>query len=647
MIRSASWISAVLLCLSALFLADVTTASGQTLARGTVFHDANRNGTREDGETGIEAVAVSNGEQVVLTDAQGRYELPVTDDTTLFVIKPRDWMTPVDRNGLPQFYYHHKPAGSPTPMQYPGVAPTGPLPPAIDFPLFPQPDQDRFRIAVFGDTQPYNLTEVDYLAEDIVPELIGRTDLKFGITLGDIVGDNLTLFEPVNDAIGQIGLPWYYVLGNHDQNFDAAEDHHADESFERVYGPPDYAFVYGRVHFIVLDDVIHYQQDGRARYTGGFRPDQFAFIENYLRTVPRDHLVVLAMHIPIEPNDRWFRIADLQKLFGLLKDFPKTLSLSAHSHQQINQFFPRGLAGWQQDQPHHHYNVGTTCGAWWRGAIGEKSIPHAMMQDGTPNGYALISFDGVDYVVDWKVAGADPEYRMSLHLPRGWNPLAGEPLMLTVNFFNGSDQCRLEYRVVGHTQWQPLKKVSKVDPHYQLLHTLGGSGKKMSRPLASSHLWEADLGDWPPGRYSVEVRAQDLFGRTFRDTQTFRVIPGSVTLGHWKSGETSEAWQQRSWDITGKLTKAGTFDITFQYESGRCRLEMKDVRIVVNGEVVAKEAREGQTGNRDVGNRYTFTLDQLPTDAKVELQAMIRSDAGTDSNGSIQLTWTQRTRASN
>ena len=75
--------------------------------------------------------AVVNGVQITKTDSQGRYELPVTDDTILFVIKPRDWKTPLSKNKTPQFYYIHKPQGSPQGLKYAGVPPTGPLPPAV------------------------------------------------------------------------------------------------------------------------------------------------------------------------------------------------------------------------------------------------------------------------------------------------------------------------------------------------------------------------------------------------------------------------------------------------------------------------------------------------------------------------------------
>src|SRR5690606_41099625 len=79
-------------------------------------------------------VSVTNGVQVVQTDGNGRYELPVGNDQIIAVIKPGDYDVPVNDDQLPQFYYIHKPAGSPQ-LEYPGVKPSGPLPKEINFPL--------------------------------------------------------------------------------------------------------------------------------------------------------------------------------------------------------------------------------------------------------------------------------------------------------------------------------------------------------------------------------------------------------------------------------------------------------------------------------------------------------------------------------
>ena len=85
--------------------------SALRMAHGVVYHDANGNRKHDREEKPLAGIRVSNGVQITKTDSQGRYELPVTDDTILFVAKPRGWQTRLNELNLPQFYYIHKPNG--------------------------------------------------------------------------------------------------------------------------------------------------------------------------------------------------------------------------------------------------------------------------------------------------------------------------------------------------------------------------------------------------------------------------------------------------------------------------------------------------------------------------------------------------------
>ena len=81
------WNFAVLIVILIFFWIGNSVAAN-AIATGTVFLDTNRNQAKDDNEKGLPGVRVSNGQEVVKTDANGQYSLAVSDDTILFVIKP-------------------------------------------------------------------------------------------------------------------------------------------------------------------------------------------------------------------------------------------------------------------------------------------------------------------------------------------------------------------------------------------------------------------------------------------------------------------------------------------------------------------------------------------------------------------------------
>ena len=383
-------------------------------------------------------------------------------NTILFVIKPRDWKPPVDDHRLPQFYYIHKPAGSPDDsFKFAGVEPTGPLPNSIDFPLTPIREPEDFSIILMGDPQPYSREEVRLYANDVIAELVDAK-VAFGVSLGDIVGDRLTLFDNVNAVQSKVGVPWYNVHGNHDMNFRSPNDQYADETFERVYGPANYAFQWAAVHFIVLDNVhwkgkVDKNQDGEpdgSNYVGALNERQLKFVANYVSEVPTSERIVICTHIPlVGAGDTMHGTQRLPQLLEILAKHPHQMSFSAHTHFNRHDF-----VGGQEESPdakpshsdehghshpsalgpsdlhtdhqhtaqghrhphfqlHHHHNTATGSGSWFRGPKDEQGFPMTPMRDGVPNGYILATFSGCDYKLRYKAARMPAEYQMAIHAP--------------------------------------------------------------------------------------------------------------------------------------------------------------------------------------------------------------------------------------
>ena len=500
--------------LLAVFVFFSSLAAADT-ARGVVFNDANGNGARDPGEKNLSGVAVSNGRDVIRTDSKGRWELPCDDDAIFFVIKPTGWMTPLSADNLPRFYYIHRPAGAP-PTDVPGVAPTGPLPESVDFALRKQKEPRRFHVVLFGDTQVNDVAELNYVARDVVDELVG-SNAAFGISLGDNVGDSPELQEGVAGVVGRIGIPWYNTIGNHDTTPGTHDDAASDDIFERVYGPPTYAFEYGGVSFIVLDSVF-VAEDG---YEGRFTQDQLAFVQNYLAGVPRDRLIVMTMHIP-------FRGKSARALFEILAGRPHTFSVAAHTHEMFHVFFDKER-GWQGPNPHHQFVNGSVCGSWWCGLRDETGIPHSTMNDGAPNGYAIATFDVTSYSIEYKAARRPADYQMNIYLPDEILAADTEKTEVLVNVFAGSEKSNVEMRV-DDGKWSPLKQTRTIDPFclrmYQdnQFNEKEALGYRFDEPSETSHMWKGSLPGLQPGAHAIEVRTRDMFGHTYSARKAIRVL---------------------------------------------------------------------------------------------------------------------------
>jgi hypothetical protein len=512
-------------------------------ATGVVFNDKNHNGVRDASEHGISGVLVSNGSDIVTTEKDGRYALSVGEDTVLFVIKPSGWTSPTGPcDNITKNYYIYNPNGSPK-MEYQGVAPTGPLPKSVDFPLFKQKEQGKFKAICLGDTQTRDLEEIQFFAHDILEELKG-SGAAFGFTLGDNVFNNLSFFKPLVETMSDLEIPWRYVPGNHDHNHDAPTKDGTDDSFESVFGPPYYSFNYGKVHFIVFDDIR--QEVNEDKYHAGLGERQFQFVKNDLAHVSKDSLVVLLMHIPIMELD------EAKELYALLKDFPHTLSISGHTHDQKQVFIDK-KDGWLGDTPHHHIVHGTACGSWWGGAFDEVGIPLTQMSDGGPNNYSFITFDGNKYDVEFRVPRRPADYQMNIWLPERLSVKDVAKTQAIVNVFAGSSKSVVEMSLDGLSKWAPMEQFTGQDPYYsdtikrqdkfvQKIAELNnakeidkkfinGVQKEFSealrglpQPHDTNHIWRATLPEGlTPGAHTLNVRTTDMFGHVYNSKRIFIV----------------------------------------------------------------------------------------------------------------------------
>ena len=527
----------LLFCAAGAAAADAPALPGQMLG-GVVYDDRDGDGRRDRGEPGVAGVLISNGRALAETDAAGRYRIAVTPGQTVFVIKPAGWRVPQNDPARPGAW-RHVPALAPPSLKYGGIV-SGPMPRSFDIGLRRAPSGDGWlEVRVFADPQVKSAADVDYYARDIVDSVLAervsangaqRRAPELGLSLGDIVDDELSLYPALNAQTRRIGVPWLHVAGNHDLDFDVAHDEDSLLTFRNTFGPDTFAWEEDEAMFVGFDDVI-YQPGQSPAYIGGLRDDQFAFLEAYLPRVPKQRLLVLAMHIPLfeyEGRDT-FRDADRARLFALLRGFPNVLILSGHSHAQQH-WMHDARTGWQGAAPLHEYNVGAACGAFWTGVKDASGIPDTTMSDGTPNGYASLGIgrDG-RYTLAWHAARDPQDAQIGLHAPKVLRRGAYPGYGVYANVYMGRADTRVEFRI-DDGEWKPMRRTLAPDPRVVRENMLDADADALrgydrsAEATSSPHLWRGALPtDLAPGAHRIEVRAFDAWRGEVRAQGEYRL----------------------------------------------------------------------------------------------------------------------------
>ncbi|PRX96635.1 calcineurin-like phosphoesterase C-terminal domain-containing protein [Allonocardiopsis opalescens] len=555
---------------------------------GHVFVDRDRDSTADRNERGLAGVVVSNGRDVVTTDRRGRYELPVYDNMTVFVTQPSGYQVPVDEANVAQFHYHHLPEGSPQ-LRYGGLAPTGPLPDAVNFPLVRSglTRAAEQHCVMAGDLQTYNETEVEYARRGAISDLAGRHDYQGCGTLfvGDVVGDDLSLYPDVRELTGLTNGPARFLPGNHDLDFDSASPEHAFDTFRAQLAPTYYSYDVGDVHIVALntvrypctpDDDINDRlgahcddPENTPRYIGWLDEEQLAWLERDLARVDEDKLVVVAGHIGLlnfaDEGSAVHQVAQVREVYELLEG-RRAVAIAGHSHSVENMRTGDLVQGWNElfgieGLPFPHITAGAISGDWYSGELTEHGYPLAVGRDGAPPGLLTLDIRRDSFRERYTATGRDdgeqtqlginsPTYREWYAERQDWNdepvgeaPELGDPLVvdredlagttwLTTNFWIGSTGSTVEVsidrgRARPATRTQPLQgEDQRIGPEwsdpYAAAQQLVNGGSLADRAM---HIWRYELpADLDAGPHRAVVTATDAHGRAFTDVIDFHVV---------------------------------------------------------------------------------------------------------------------------
>ena len=341
----------------------------------------------------LEGVVVSDCFKCDRTDDSGVFELDSDLNAAKFVYVsiPSGYSVPV-KDGLPIFYKRLSDAVSVDGCYH------------LEFVLDKMSKEpDRYSVLMVADPQPRprdaGFDKIAYHSLDCCNDLyrdmretgasIRRNRPCYAIVLGDIVHENMSLFdEYIKEGTGKMGFPTFNVIGNHDHKPAAKTDEEGAVPFENRFGPTNYSFNLGKIHYVVVDNMIQsLSSEGTlTKSENGLRDDIAGWLESDLSFVDKSATVMICSHAPLfgGTNEPYKRIRNGQVLASALSRFQKVHSWAGHIHNSDND------SRCEMPNVEAHSVVRATGELW----------TNEYMSLGVPRGYVLIEVDGDD--VSWK-----------------------------------------------------------------------------------------------------------------------------------------------------------------------------------------------------------------------------------------------------
>ena len=336
-------------------------------------------GTITDKGTGrpISGVLVSDGARIVRTARDGRYALKVAPH-----IRPIVYVTVPDGYRL-----------NPDAFWQPAKFNAGKA--AADFSLTPRERVRKFMFVQVADTHHFKTT---HSPQDIAsfikaahglkpaPEFVIATgDLPMGVDGVEKLGFHrldkcLSMYDGFVDVFKPLKLPMLKVIGNHDCAICLPKhlpEHHKG-LYRRYFGPLNYSFDYGDIHFVALDANIDAGPIIKpGRWIGPYEvidKTALAWLARDLAFQPKGKPIVLFTHQPPQGQKNFDRLVEILR--------PHNFRAAFAGHWHTNNTL--------QSRTHAGLGPFIVTGALYGSWSGRPC------QDGTWRGYRVIAIDGQD-----------------------------------------------------------------------------------------------------------------------------------------------------------------------------------------------------------------------------------------------------------
>lgn len=441
-------------------------------------------GTVKCEKEGLSGVIVTDGYDFTVTKSGGKFAFDISDDAEfVYIITPAgyvaDWSS-----GVPAFYIPVSGRKS------------------FDFNLQRTCGSDTYHIIAVSDPQAYSDEHFAKFAAEPLDDLAKTASSldgdAVGISLGDISWDRIDILDMYKKEIVRAGIPFYPVVGNHDNEAYVQGDREAAAAYRSKMGPENYAFFMGNDLVIALDNIIY---DTNFKSEDGYTDDVIGWVRGLLQLVSPDTDLYVAQHVPMGRGRR--RLVNEDKLLELIQGHNVTV-LSGHTHINSNREVQEGI---------NDHNVAAICGAWW-------DTKHC--SDGTPRGYKVFTKSNQDLTWYYKPVDYDKNHIAEVF---ALDAETGHPDAVVVNVWDWDPQWKVEWYEDGIHKgaMTPVRAASPIFAE-EIKAAYASSGEEIpgwKRARPSGHHFSATPS---PSAHSVTIFIESRFGQKWSKTVELPIV---------------------------------------------------------------------------------------------------------------------------
>lgn len=437
------------------------------------------------GKTALGGIRVSDGRQVVQTDAAGEFRIRVGPESGpfLFVTTPRGYWAQ-------RFYVPTATAAKRRPV----------------FHLSENSASRANRLLYITDVHlgEGNAKESVLRMNKTIDEINALDPLPALCWMGGDISLDHAKGPLYVDLVSRLKMPVRHSVGNHEFQLKQADPL---GRFQQLFGPTYYSFDLDDLHCITLDGCgIDPNRGETGGVIGRMSRRELAWLAADLAAVPRGMTTVVAVHIPLAcsypprrgttaaKSPQWV-VTNAGKAIALLRQHDVKLVLQGHLHEN-QRMVQSGI---------EFVESVSVCGTWWRAEAGERENATS----GEPRGYRMLEWSAGKLSHHY-LGSAESRIEAAGEIVGRPKKLPGnKPASLLVNIFDGTTTTRVSAQIDDGPS-NGLKATNR--------------GNHFSDLQAAHHwAWTIPAQALTPGQHQLTVRIEEPGRRRESFTHRFDV----------------------------------------------------------------------------------------------------------------------------